>query len=91
MKVGEGQQTERTEEFTDVLKSAGSFSEQSEGVVDKATVSLPERRVVGEGDVFTSSGQQVGGHLHRKQSEEILSPSHHRDGSFCFLPLRLLM
>lgn len=60
---------------TDVLQSAGPFSEQSERVVDEATVRLPERRVVGEGDVFTSSGQQVGGHLHRKQPQELHTTS----------------
>lgn len=48
---------------TDVLQSTGSFSKQSEGVVDKAAVQLPERRVICKRDVFTSSGQQAGGHL----------------------------
>ncbi|KAG7215166.1 hypothetical protein INR49_006912, partial [Caranx melampygus] len=52
---------------TDVLQSTGSFSKQSEGVVDEAAVQLPERRVVCEGDVFTSSCQQVGGHLRSTQ------------------------
>lgn len=49
---------------TDVLQSTGSFSEQRERVVHEAAVQLPERRVVGEGDVFTASRQQPGGHLH---------------------------
>lgn len=46
-----------------VLQPAGSLSEQSEGVVDEASVKLPERRIIREGDVFTSPGQQAGGDL----------------------------
>lgn len=50
---------------TDVLQPAGSLSEQGEGVVDEAAVKPPQRRVVWEGDVFSSPGQQVGGDLCR--------------------------
>lgn len=55
---------------TNVLQSTGSFSKQSEGVVDEVTVQLPERSVVRKSDVFTPSGQQVGGHLQRYKEQQ---------------------
>lgn len=56
---------------TDVLQSAASFSEQGEGVVDEAALRLPERREGGEGDVFPSSGQQVGAHLKQSANRHV--------------------
>lgn len=44
--MGELKSSGRMEPSTDVLQSSCSFSEQSEGVVDEATVMLPERGVV---------------------------------------------
>lgn len=64
--MGELKSSGRMEPSTDVLQSSCSFSEQSEGVVDEATVMLPERGVVWKCDVFASSGQQVGGDLQGK-------------------------
>lgn len=64
--MGEWKSSGRMEPSTDVLQSSCSFSEQSKGVVDEATVMLPERSVVWKCNVFASSGQQVGGDLQGK-------------------------
>lgn len=65
----------RMEPSTDVLQSSRSFSKQSKGVVDEATVILPERGVVWKCDVFASSGQQVGGDLQGKMRMNVRTVS----------------
>lgn len=51
------------EQFTHVLQTTRPLSKESKGVMDEPTVGLPQGTVVCKGNVFSSSGQQVGGHL----------------------------
>lgn len=59
--------------FTNVLKAASSLSKQGEGVVDEATVRLPQRSEVRESNVFSTSGQQFSGHLTKRRSQNAAS------------------